>query len=241
MEEYKSFGTDDVTATGLYGTGRIKFKENSSFIVCGRSGSGKTTFISKLLLHAPEVFENKNGRALEILYCYSSYQPLFDHMKANIPSITFHKNLPDEELLEQKLKPEKKHLILVVDDLMDQVLKSKLIYKFFTIRAHHEGCSIIYVSHNLFQQGEFAKTINVNAGYICLFQNPRGADQIMTISKQMFPGKNNVVAQAFNVAMLAQRFGYLVIDNTPNVPQELMLRTCVFPSQVTRFYWIGSD
>ena len=230
---------DIVSGVGRLGTGQVLLKENSSFIVCGRSGSGKTTFISKMLSNAQEMFENKLEREMEILYCYSSYQDMFNDMDNHIP-IWFHKGLPDGELLSRLISPNK-HLIMVVDDLMRDVVASHLMFDFSTVRAHHEGTSVIYVSHNLFQQGKFSKAISVNASYFCLFQNPRGADQIQTLSRQMFPNKNDMVVQAYDLAMKVQKFGYLLIDMTANVPQQLRLRTCIFPNEVCRFYAIGSS
>ncbi len=236
MEDYNSFDYNRIGATGWGSSGRLKFKENSSFIVCGRSGSGKTTFISRLLKECDHVFTNDLNRQIEIVYCYKSYQPLFDELKAEIKNINFIKGLPEEEYLQEKLSPLKKHIIVVVDDLMREVVKSLLIFDFFTVRSHHEGASIIYVSHNLYQQGQYSKSISVNAAYCCLFQNPRGLDQIQVLSRQMYPGKNHAIAQAYSMATSLQNYGYLVIDFTANIPQELRLRTSIFPNEVTRFY-----
>ncbi len=232
----RKYSPDVVDDVGRQGSGRIKFKENSSFIICGRSGSGKTTFIFKLLLHRKDVFQNKSGRRLQVVYCFSTYQPLFDELKEEIPDIIFHQGIPDEDFLGRILSPEKKHVILVVDDLMRQVVSSSLIFDFFTVRAHHEGASIIYVSHNLFQQGKYSRAITLNASYICLFQNPRGADQIQTLSRQIFPGKSHALAKAYNMAIAVQDYGYLIVDMTANVPEELRLRTKIFPDEITRFY-----
>ena len=234
------YGEDIVSGVGGLGTGQVLLKENSSFIVCGRSGSGKTTFISKMLWNASDMFENKLEREIEILYCYSSYQNLFNEMDGGGP-IWFHKGLPDGELLSRLISPNKKHLIMVVDDLMREVVASHLMFDFFTVRAHHEGTSVIYVSHNLFQQGRFSKAISVNASYFCLFQNPRGADQIMTLGRQMFPNRNDMVVQAYELAMKVQKYGYLFLDMTANVPQALRLRTCIFPNEVCRFYALGTS
>ncbi len=235
--ELTTFRQDVVTGLGKFGTGRIRFKENSSFVVCGRSGSGKTTFISKLLLNADEMFENEKGRPIEILYCYSAYQDIYDKMYRKMRNIRFVQGLPDRDLLRKLISPKNRHLILVIDDLMRQALSSTLIFDFFTVNAHHQGTSIIYVSHNLFQQGEFSKAISLNSTYYCLFKNPRGADQIRTLSSQIYPGMNNAVVQAYNMATNAQKYGYLFLDMSINMPDELRMRTCIFPDEATRFYY----
>ncbi len=233
--EYKKFGDTIVNGYGAYGTGQVKLKDNSSFIVCGRTGSGKTTFINRLLSNAEIMFENKNKRDIEILYCYKAHQELFDKMEDNL-KIKFVSGLPDSELISCILKPERKHLIIVLDDLMREVVSSNVIVDFFTIKAHHLGTSLIYVSHNLYEQGKHSRTIILNASYFCLFENVRGIDQIYTMSKQMYAGQNNAIVQAYNMAMKVQDFSYLFIDMTPNVPQALRMRTCIFPNEATRFY-----
>ncbi len=221
------------------GTGRVRFKENSSFVICGRSGSGKTTFIHKLLKNAPSMFTNDGEREILILYCYASWQPAFAKMSTQIANIHFHKGLPEEDIIDQYTAPKTRHLILVVDDLMRQVMTSQLIFDFFTVKAHHEGTSVLYVSHNLYQQGKFSRAITLNAAYFILFENPRGADQIQTLSRQIFPGKKHAVVQAYRQAMSIRPYSYLVLDMTANVPDMLRMRTCIFPAEHTRFFWFG--
>ena len=222
---------------GGEGTGRVLFKENSSFVVCGRSGSWKTTFIYNLLKNASKMFTNHKQREIFILYCYASTQPLFDKMEADIPNIEFHQGLPDDDELDEYTAPETRHLILVVDDLMRQVVTSQIIFDFFTVKAHHQGTSVVYVSHNLYQQGKFSRAITLNAAYFILFENPRGADQIQTLSRQIFPGKKDAVVQAYRHAMNLKSFSYLVLDMTANVPDMLRMRSSIFPDERTRYFW----
>ena len=226
-----------VNSVSSRGTGRVLFKENSSFVICGRSGSGKTTFLHRLLKNASDMFTNEREREIYILYCYASWQPSFTKMSSEISNIHFHKGLPEEDVIEQYTSPNTRHLILVVDDLMRQVMTSQLIFDFFTVRAHHEGTSVLYVSHNLYQQGKFSRAITLNAAYFILFENPRGADQIQTLSRQVFPGKKAAVVQAYKQAMSVAPFSYLVLDMTANVPDMLRMRTCIFPNEHTRFFW----
>ena len=87
--DYKRFSSNVINGVGNYEAGQFKLKENSSFIICGRTGSGKSTFISKLLENAHIMFENKHNREIEILYCYSTSQDMFDEMEAKLPKIRF--------------------------------------------------------------------------------------------------------------------------------------------------------
>ncbi len=229
-----------VDAVGARATGRILLKENSSFVFCGRSGSGKTSFIYRLLKNVKNMFTNKKGRKIHILYCYSSDQPLFDEMAEDIPDITFFNGLPSEEEIDKHTSPQRIHLILIVDDLMREVLESKLIFDFFTIKAHHQGTSVIFVSHNLYQQGKYSRSIALNASYFFLFENPRGADQIRTLSSQVFPHKKGAIVQAYKLAM-ERPYSYLLLDMTANVPDDVRMRTCILPDEVTRVFSFNTD
>ncbi len=236
VHEYETISKQWISGHGESDTGRILFKENSSFIICGRSGSGKTTFIFELLKNIDNMFTNEDNREIFILYCYGSWQPMFDLMKKQIPNIYFYKGLPDEDEINKVTSPTSRHLILVVDDLMSKVISSQIILDYFTVKAHHQGTSVLYVSHNLFQQGKFSRAISLNAGYFILFQNPRGADQVRTLSSQIYPGRNHAVVQAYKMAMEVRPYSYLVIDMTANVPEKLRMRTCIMPHEVTRYY-----
>ena len=119
---------------------------------------------------------------------------------------------------------------------MKEIVASTLIFYFFTVKAHHLGASVLYISHNLYQQGKFSRAITLNASYIILFQNPRGADQIQVLSRQIFPGQRNALVQAHNLAMKTKPYSYLLLDMMANIPDELRMRTAILPSEVTRFY-----
>ncbi len=225
-----------VNSVGPRDSGRMLFKENNSLILCGRTGSGKTTFIYRLLKNANDMFTNEFNRKIHILYCYTSNQHLFDKMKEEIPNIRFHYGLPTKEDIEKYGPPKTRHLIIVMDDLMREVIESNEMSDYFTIKAHHEGATVIFVSHNLFQQGRYSKTITGNTGYFVLFENPRTADQMITLSKQVYPGMQGIIARAYKMAMERQPYSYIVLDMTTNVPDYLRMRGNVFPGEMMTLY-----
>ena len=217
------------------GYGFIKLKENQSYMIIGRSGSGKSTFIYKFLTNVNQMVDSHKKTV--ILYCYKSDQPLFHQMKRNIPNIIFHQGImSQDDIIHKYSSPGNTHLIIVVDDLMREVVDNADMCDFFTVRCHHSGCSMIYVSHNLFQQGKYSKTLAVNAGYVILFETPAGIEQIQTFGRQRFPCEKNMLVEAYRRAILERPYGYLLVDMTVNIPREFRIRSDIFPQEKTIFY-----
>ncbi len=134
----------------------IPLKENQSYVICGHSGSGKTTFIYNFLKNVNKLIATKKRNV--ILYCYDTWQKMYDIMQLEIENIYFHQGmLPLKEIVNGFGNPEERHLIVVLGDLMSEVVNSKDISNFFTISCHHSSCSMIFVTHNLFQQGRYSK------------------------------------------------------------------------------------
>ena len=61
-----------------------------------------------------------------------------------------------------------------------------------------------------------------------LFKNPRDTSQITHLAKQMYPCKVKFVQESFEKATKVPH-GYLVIDLKQETPEQLRLRTSIFP------------
>lgn len=201
----------------------LPFKPCSSFIISGATRSGKTVFTKRLLENAAGMFVEKPPKY--ILYFYGVYQPTFDEMKKSVSNIHFFQGLPSEKIIE-KYKSE--HTIVILDDLMNDVLKSEDIEKMFTQGCHHRGLSVIFITQNLFAQGKCSRTISLNSTYMVLFRNIRDKNQINYLATQL--GKKTEFLRAYDSAH-RNNYGYLILDMSPATPDNLRLRTDVFPGQ----------
>ena len=101
----------------------VPFQSGSPIIISGPTGSGKTYWTHKLLSN--EMFTE---HVSSILYCYGVYQSYFNQMK--VPNLEFHEGLPSREKVET-LNDGKFHII-VLDDLMEQIVKSVETQNLFT-------------------------------------------------------------------------------------------------------------
>lgn len=206
------------------------FLSPSSFSISGTTGSGKTSFLKKLLENKELMFTSPPNK---ILYCYGVWQDLFNEMESAIPNLYFNEGIPSSELINEFT--DYKHNVIVLDDLMTECLKNDEIELLFTRGAHHKKLSVIYLNQNMFCQGKHARTIALNCHYMILFQNLRDCSQVQRLGQQLFPNNSHVLVEAYKDC-LQKPFGYLVIDLSPSTEHTFRLRTDIFPSEITKVY-----
>ena len=106
----------------------VPFQAGSPIMIAGPTGSGKTFWTNKLLKN--HMFSEPVS---SVLYCYGVYQTYYDKMK--IPNLELHEGLPSLDKV-QSLNDGKFHVI-VLDDLMEYIVKSIETQNFFTKYCHH--------------------------------------------------------------------------------------------------------
>ena len=114
-----------------------------------------------------------------ILYCYRIYQTLFDEMERNVPNFTCKQGLPSSEELDQ-FTMDRRHKLIVIDDLMHRVVQDKEMELLFTQGAHHRRVSVIIITQTIYPRGKHARTIALNMWYLVLIKNLRVASQVGT-------------------------------------------------------------
>ena len=72
--------------------------------------------------------------------------------------------------------------------------------------------------------------MSLNAHYIVLFKNPRDAMLVSTLARQMYPGQNKFLVEAFKNAT-EKPFGYLLLDLKPDTDEKYRIRTNIFPDE----------
>ena len=157
------------------------------------------------------------------MYCYGVWQPAFENMKKYA---LFRKGVPSESDISQLA--DGPPCLIVLDDLMDAVVKSEEVQSLFIRGSHHLNITVIYVNQNLFHQGKCARTISLNCHYLVLFKNPRDFSQIQLLSRQIGLGKTLV--EAYRDCML-EKYNYLVVDLSPHSSSNRMLYGHIFPEE----------
>lgn len=206
------------------------FHSCSTISISGTTGSGKTTFVKKLIENLDTMFEPISPK--KVLYCYGVYQDEFTVMENSFPSVSFQRGLPSESDIEELIG---NHNVIVMDDLMNELVNNKEMEKLFTQGAHHKKLTILYLNQNMYCQGKHSRTINLNTHYMILLKNPRDVSQIQCLGKQVFPGKSRALIEAYNDCM-KKPFGYLVLDLSPHGEEDYRIRTGVFPDEICVIY-----
>ena len=192
--------------------------------ISGCTGSGKTTWIKRLLEHKDELFSIKPTK---VLYCYAIWQPLFLEMKG----IQFHEGLPSSEEVENFT--DGSHVLIVLDDLMDSVIQDVQIQRLFTLGSHHKNITVLFINQNLFCQGKCARTISLNCHYVILFKNPRDVHQIHLFGRQI--GMPRTLVEAYQDCM-SEPYAYLIVDLSPHSCSPHKLITHIFSDEDTIAY-----
>ena len=207
----------------------VRFKAPFTLLCCGPSGCGKTEWTKQLLSCGERMIV---GFPERIIWFYGEYQPAYDEILKVIPQIEFIKGIPDD--IGEMFNPTTKNLC-VIDDLMQECSGNKNIGNLFTKTSHHRNLSVIFIVQNLFYQGKESRTISLNAHYIALFKNIRDRTQIISLSKQMFPGNVRYMREAYEDAT-KKAYGYLLVDLKTSTSDEVRLRTRIFPGEHTVVY-----
>ena len=211
----------------------LPFIGSVSLIVAGASFSGKTTFVADLIKNRARMFRPE---PVEILFAYTTWQPLYEDLEKTVPNITFINRIPSkEEVL--KLTEDGQHRLLLLDDKMTEMNSCPNLTEYFTVFTHHRNLSTIILLQNIFYQGaKCLRDITLNVQGIVLFQNKRSPRQIGDLASQMFLGhKRAWFLNAYEKAC-AKPYGYLFVDLSSRYHDKFQLRTDILPGQTTRVF-----
>ena len=167
-----------------------------------------------------------------IIWCYGEFQPVYVELSQALPHLKFIQGFPED--LDVHIDKAKRNLI-ILDDLMSEIGNDKRVTALFTKGSHHKNLSVILILQNLFHQSKEMRTISLNSHYLVIFRNPRDKSQINHLAKQMYPGNIRFLQQSYNDAT-SKPYGYLLLDLKPETPDEISLRTRIFPGETTMVY-----
>ena len=151
-------------------------------IISGPTGSGKSTFIFRIIENVSVMFKEK---VYKIYYFYIVWQTLFKRFHNT--KVSFVKGLPNEDIIEKI--SDSTHNLLIVYDMQMTALNSSFIANLFSTESHHKNLSVFLVLQNFFNQGKHGRDISLNSHYLILFRNKRDKNIIKILGTQIRLGK----------------------------------------------------
>ena len=186
----------------------IKFLANHNTIIFGQTGAGKTCFILDVIRYKLIHPFPKN-----IYYMYKIRQPFMDQIN----------NINFIEGLDFNAIDTNKPSMLVIDDLV--LSTNKAVAEMFILGSHHRQISIFFLTQNLFPNCNLFRLVSTNTHYFVIFQNQRNFQQIMTLARQIFVGRDiKRITEAYKRASNTLR-GFIVLSFSQLLPNELTVVT----------------
>ena len=197
----------------------------SSFFVCGASGSGKSVFVKRLIENKDFLF---NSKIEKVFWCYGHYQELFQDPA--LRDVNFVQGFNPEDFMENTVPG-----MVIIDDLMAELAECKELVSMFT-KNRHLNITTVFLTQNLFFKSSVYRSCSLNANYFVIMRMIRDKKQIMTLVHQMFADHPKFAKEAIMDAT-KKPFSYVLIDTRQSTPEELRLRTHIFPDDwVDGFY-----
>lgn len=210
----------------------LKFMCPFAMTISGPSQAGKSEFLYQMVKFREQVCTATFHR---IIYCQSnSYsqknQEFFKRLQELFPQLEIHQGLPN--LTELQLNMNNLHSLLLVDDLMDPIMKSNDMVELVSKDVHNFNISVIFVLQNYFATSKHGKTLTRNCQYKVFFYNRIELLELRNISSQIAAAPNFLAAN-FHFLMSNfpdEKFPYLIIDgHSKSKAGDFPYRSRIFP------------
>jgi hypothetical protein len=192
-----------------------------------RPAAEKTQWVYKFLKNVKEMY--RKDPPSHILYCYGIHQDICYEMERSIPNFYSKQGLPTAEEMDEFTK-DKRHELIIIDDLMYEVMKNKDMELLFTQCCHHKRVSVILIRQNLYPGGKHARTIALNTWYMVLMESIRYISQVAIFGRQLYPGKTKGFVKAYGDA-LSTKHGYILVDMGPMLRINTALERIFFSTR----------
>lgn len=187
-------------------------------LLAGPTSSGKSTFTARFLKDVDKIVDTP---IYEIIYCAPEHS--YPDLAGCSTPVRYLDCLPGVALFEDK-----KHRLVIIDDLMRESGSDESVIDLFTKHSHHLSASVIFICQNIFYKGKGQRDISLNSHFIIMYKNPRDRVQFSTLARQICPQNVAYMKEVFEDATSVP-YGYLVMDLTQATPDHLRYRTNIFP------------
>ena len=213
----------------------IRFTHGSCHLLSGASGSGKTYRVANYLRLKNELFTG--GKDIKnIVYCYSTWQPIYDELTREKVVTRWINACPSNEEFIELVRDFKQEggSIVIIDDFMGDI--SKELLEIVTVSSRHNNTTTFILFQCLFPPIRYARQISLNVKYFHLLKNPRENSQISIIARQIYPENWRWIVDSYQEAT-REPYSCFIIDVTQDIPEKLRFRSCILPSEFPITVW----
>ena len=179
-----------------------KLQKPFRLMVGGGSGSGKTTFVKKLVdsSHFETPFD-------KIVYCYPDY---LDEIPIELDQIVeYRQGVCDLNYFSSLPK----NTLIIYDDLMNECGSSNDVMKLFSVIARKRNLSLIFIVQNMFDNSKQFRNIRLNATGIVLFKFYAANDVTKTLLRSL--GVQSHLPKRLLDQIYDKPFSYIYFDIHP--------------------------
>lgn len=201
-----------------------RFRHPFRLILSGPPSSGKTSFISKLLLNKHLLI---NPVPKQIHFYYQEWQQLYDILKSN-SKIKFHEGMPNVEEFTRLASPcrDTQGSIFIFDDGMSH-LNEELI-KIFSVCSRHNNSSAIFITHNLFGNKDM-RAISLQSNYFVIMKSPKDDLQVRNLASQS-TGLKDILIKAY-LQVTEKLYSYILVDLHQLTKNDFRIRANILPTE----------
>lgn len=196
----------------------------SALIISGLPASGKTWNVQQLLEHKGTIYTEPVTR---VIFCYRVWQPVYDTIKANDPSVIFVTTTAE---VDEHLESDEGHSLVIYDDMMSDVIfnSNEYFINMFTVRLRHQKISAVLVTHLLFHKG--LRELNRNC-YQFLLTNIPNQSTVSNFFQQFDKLNWREMVQIYLSCMKTDEFPTFFYSRHPQTPPDIRLRNRLVPSK----------
>ena len=200
-----------------------KFCHPGNMAIFGPSKSGKTTLLEKIIQERDAIFSS-SGEDITfnsvIYYHGSSWQPIFQSLSDEDPSIQFRRGYPKNKM-EDEISPEDRPALVIFDDLEREIEKHPEAADIVTRDSHHLGLFVVMVFQNLYPSGKHVVAMYRNMDTLIYFRYSNNDHAIMNRFRNFYSGgKKAADLLEIYKKWTEERGGYIVIDNHPDLQDK---------------------
>lgn len=206
-----------------------RLKTPFCMVIAGNNQSGKTSFTIELLKNRNLLIDNDFEK---IVYFYGIKTPNVKILR-NMGVICV-QGLPAQGDFSMFTGNKEDHKLFIFDDMIQAITNNEKVTEFVFNSLHHELCSIIFTTQDLFLKSKYRLTLTRQAHYFVLMKSVLDKEQIVFFARKFAPHNHKQTMEMFEKMLSETQFSYIFADGRTTTPDDARLRWDIFNKVVMK-------